>query len=175
MAAPLPVDSLEPLSMKLRVHWMSEVSHNGLSLQGAPDRILQSPTIVRTALMQNGMALQFVPKAYVTNEVLFTALKANGLALQFASSDAKDVPQFVNIAVKQNGLALKFASRRGRNNSGTVMIAVMNNGLALQYAGDETRGEEPVVLAAVRQNVKALRFAPRDMRRDALYNSEQGV
>jgi hypothetical protein len=125
--------------------------------------------IVKIAVKQNGLALQFASESLKNDqEIVKIAVKQNGLALQFASESLKNDQEIVKIAVKQNGLALQFASESLKNDQEIVKIAVEQNGLALQFASESLKSNLKIVKIAVEQNGLALQFASESLKNELL-------
>ena len=70
----------------------------------------QEENLVRAAVSQNGLALQFAPPRFTGDiDMVRMAVLQNGMALQFAAPELRDTFEIVQDAVKNNGLALQFA------------------------------------------------------------------
>ena len=79
------------------------VAQNGLALEFAPDLVKANLEVANLAVAQNPMALKFV--SYALHE---TIIIQNGMALQYASSELKNNLDLVKLAVAQNGRVFQF-------------------------------------------------------------------
>ena len=142
--------------------------------------------LVRTALLQNGGALQFAHERVQNDkDIVLVAVTKCGEALQYASTRLQNDEQVVRAAVKQNGIALQYAGLAWRSDQDMVMEAMRSNGLALEYVSalaladetDETNETDEtdettlqcnkdIVMEAVQQSGAALRFASVALRND---------
>lgn len=104
---------------------MAVLPHKGMYVKDIPHKVVDKE-IALTAVRQDGLALQHIPKKWKKdNEVIMAAVQQNGLALQFCGSNKSgskskrsdpEVPprcaqrDLVWAALQQNPRALKFAS-----------------------------------------------------------------
>ena len=117
------------------------------------------------AVIENGLALEFVPKEFITKLVAENAVKQNGLALKFLPKESITMKVAEN-AVEQNGLALKFVPKESITMK-VAGLAVMNNGLALEFVpvnlkpDDESikqNAYDVITEVAIEQNQLAIQF-----------------
>lgn len=128
---------------------------------------LKEKTRIIRKILQDGMALQFVPPLLQNDqETVMAAVLHDGMALQFASPSIQDDQEVVSVAVNQNGMALRFTSTKIRNDGNSVLAAVSNNGLALQFASKDLQNDEIIVRAAVSNNGLALQYASKQLQKN---------
>ena len=118
----------------------------------------------------DGLALKDLGLARKDRRVVREAVRQNGLALQFASVELRTDSGIVAEAVGKNGMALKFTGPSVRADRISVFDAVESAGMALRYADDTLKADWDVVTSAVITNGRAIRFAS-----DALKNDEDVV
>ena len=136
-------------------------------LQYIPETLHNYIEIVKLAVIQNGMALDFASKDMQNNaEIVKLAVIQNGMALNFASKDMQNNAEIVKLAVIQNGMALDFASKDMQNNAEIVKLAVIQNGMALYIASKDMQNNTEIVKLAVRQNGMALNYASYDLQKN---------
>jgi hypothetical protein len=136
------------------------VNQNGMALQFATENLKKDENVVKNAVNQNGMALQFaIENLKKEKNVVIEAVKKTGMALQFASDNLREDEDVVIEAVKQNGMALQFTTNNLKKKKNVVIEAVKKTGIALQFASDNLREDEDVVILAVIQDINALQFA----------------
>lgn len=97
------------------------LSVNGLMLHHVKTWIKAFPLQVRkrlwkVAVIQNGLALLYIPKKYRNREIHELALRSNGLALKFVEMK-KQTQAFCLIAVEQNRAAFHCIANQGWKNS----------------------------------------------------------
>ena len=119
--------------------------------------------VVRAAVRENGLALQFAGELFQGDkEFVLDAVSQNGMALQYANDILKNDKECVLKAVSQNGMALQYANDILKNDKECVLKAVSQNGMALQFASDVLNNEMDIVDAATRQNPDARHFKTRN-------------
>lgn len=112
------------------------------------------------ALNINGMSLQGIKRSMQTLEEVKTAVEQEGLALQYASKMLlKRHPELYGIAVRSNGLALKYVPYTHRY-EGIYEDAVRSNPKALGLVPDDKQTGD-LYLVAVRTDGRALEDVPR--------------
>ena len=128
--------------------------------------------------------------------IVKTAVEQNGFALQHASSELQNDRSIVEAAVAQNGMALKFTSRDLQNNRTIITTALQQDVNVLDYVNQmaeqnrtfksftayslyvdwtsrvaanwrqlkdvpaNLRGEKRIILQAIRQHGMALKYTP---------------
>ena len=123
-----------------------------------------SVSYTKQAVKQDGMLLEHVAVNLREGNraVVRAAVRENGLALQFAGELFQGDKEFVLDAVSQNGMALQYANDILKNDKECVLKAVSQNGMALQFASDVLNNEMDIVDAATRQNPDARHFKTRN-------------
>ena len=123
-----------------------------------------SVSYTKQAVKQDGMLLKHVAVNLREGNraVVRAAVRENGLALQFAGELFQGDKYFVLDAVSQNGMALQYANDILKNDKECVLKAVSQNGMALQFASDVLNNEMDIVDAATRQNPDARHFKTRN-------------
>ena len=123
-----------------------------------------SVSYTKQAVKQDGMLLKHVAVNLREGNraVVRAAVRENGLALQFAGELFQGDKEFVLDAVSQNGMALQYANDILKNDKECVLKAVSQNGMALQFASDVLNNEMDIVDAATRQNPDARHFKTRN-------------
>lgn len=115
--------------------------------------------IIRLALEQDGMALQFVPIEKRTKKTVLLAVRQNGNALMFAPHELQDDDEVVSAAVAQDPYAIKLASDRLKGDKKLVLSVVSKNGFALSCVSQALRTDEDVITTAVGNQKKAEIYA----------------
>eukprot|EP00759_Apiculatamorpha_spiralis_P029870 PhF_6_TR31821/c0_g1_i1/m.47017 len=130
---------------------LSSVSSNGLSLQKLSQSIRADIEVVKLAVVNNPLALQYAhPNLLHSTEIL---------DLVFRLPSSRGRRDLFKVVLPVNGLILSYAVEELRKDKDIVKLAVQENGLALEYADVVLRQDADVVRAAVKQNCTALRFA----------------
>jgi len=158
-----------------------------LVMRSLPESLRRCPSVWKTAVAIDVMALEHVPDEQCTREVMklavtrrpevfakvkrwmrdreiaLLAFSLKGALLGHKSlkhlwSDDEGV---VVAAVRENGLGLEFASPRLRSSDRVLRAALQQNGLALAYADANKRHWDIYVDVAVRQNYYAIFFSNR--------------
>lgn len=108
------------------------------------------------AVTKNGLLLMHIPDAKKTDEIIRTALSQNGLALQYCPNPSYN---YCEIALRENGLALNFIFSRifGTTYAKLCKLAVINNPLALSLVEKAFKSEKLCILA-VNSNGLMLEF-----------------
>eukprot|EP00978_Attheya_sp_CCMP212_P042358 scaffold256745_cov55-Attheya_sp.AAC.2 len=146
---------------------MTAVSNNGMALQYVPGDMqdMGDNGIVRAALLNDGLSLQFVSEEMRQNsDVVKMAVCSNGRALQFAHVDVRDDDEVVNLATSNNPCAMKYASERLRGDIGLVTLVfqlMIDNGVLLKEYRDEDFPDW-INVPLLAQNVAALRLEMSD-------------
>ena len=121
--------------------------------------------LCKLAVQQNGMAIQFVDKKYVTNELCILAVKQNGMALQYIENQTHEI---CDLAIKQNVMALQFVSKLtdGINMEELYKLACRINGVDALTCIKHINGLQTVELCtlAVEQNYKAFYYVNSEYR-----------
>ena len=117
------------------------IEKNGMFLKILSDNFKNDIDIVKRAVIQNGLALEFLPGILNNHpdiiEIIKSAVIQNGLALKFLHDTLEDRPgiiEIIKLAVRQNGLALEFVPFKYKNNLDIITIAVEQNGMALTFS-----------------------------------------
>ena len=136
-------------------------------MQFAHEDMKKDRDVVKAAVDQNGMALEYVHEDLKRDPgIVKVAVAQNGCALQFAHEDLRKDRNVVKVAVAQNLKAIYYAHEDLRKDLDIVKVVVAQNGHALQYAHEGFKKDRDVVKAAVAQNGCALQFAHEDMKKD---------
>jgi len=141
---------------KSRQYVLDMMDQDGLLLRYVPNLDIE---IVRRAVQQNPLALQYAKTYYGNLDIGMEAVRQEGRALEFCSLDLKGRRDIVLEAVKQDGIALYSANPSLKADREIVLAAVKQNGGALRYASPRLQGDKEVVLTAVKQDGSALSFA----------------
>jgi len=100
------------------------VTFDGLALEYVDNLLKADPEVVKAAVTQNGLALQF-SRFTKRLEISLIAVQQNGLALQWVSTKFQEnQPVIVKAAVTQNGLALQYASPTLQRDGNIVQAAI---------------------------------------------------
>jgi Domain of unknown function (DUF4116) len=137
------------------------------------------------ALLQNGLALKFVPEDFRTPELCQIAIEQNGMALQYVP-ECKRTPELYRLAIERDGWALGFVPE-DKKTLEICQIAVQHDGDALRYVpydlissradalqeeslfagkslGCENNKTPELFRMAVEQNGGSLYYIPKDQR-----------
>jgi hypothetical protein len=135
--------------------------------RGIPMRTYSREEVLRR-VGQNGQTLVFFPAFQDDDEVVRRAVTQNGIALQFASRRLRENRNIVLAAVSSNGYAFAWA---GIQDLQIALIAIrdQNCGLMLQYATRELQDNEELVLAAVRSVPAAFEYASERLHRSEFF------
>jgi intracellular sulfur oxidation DsrE/DsrF family protein len=119
-------------------------------------------------LNHNGMLLSRLGDLRNDPPIVMTAVMNNGLALQFASEPMRNDKSIVMAAVTNNGLALQFASEPMRNHDGVLIGALINNTDALQYADKLKKNSKFILTLLLDPSIKIsyLKHIPDDLKRN---------
>lgn len=117
-----------------------------------------TPSIINAAIMEDGMALQYVPEQMKIIPIVLDAVYKDGRALQFVPDEIKRNYGVVSCAVKQNGIALEYAPDAYKDNKEICAIAVKQNGRALKYVSARLKNNLEICSLAVHQNEAAIEF-----------------
>jgi hypothetical protein len=143
---------------KSRQYVLDKMDQDGRLLVYVPKLDIE---IVRRAIHQNPLALQFA-KTFTGNlEIGMEAVRQKGKALEFCSPDLKRRKDIVMEAVHQNGFALEFADTSLQANKDVVLAAVTQNGQALQFASPRLKADRGVIMTAMRNTPFAIEKIPR--------------
>ena len=143
---------------KSRQYVLDMIDQDGLLLRYVESLDME---IVKRAVHQNAMALEFAKTFNGNVEIAMIAVKQKGLALEFCSPDLKRRKDIVMEAVHQNGLALSVASPSLQAEKDIVLAAVNQNGEALRYASPKLKADKEVIMTAMRNTPYAIENIPR--------------
>ena len=138
--------------------WMTILQHNGLLLEYT---VPKTEDLCYTAVVQNGMALQFVPAPLQSLELCRAALQQNGLALQFV---IEQTPVLCATAIVQNENALQLVKNRTPD---LYMLAVCHDETIIRIVQELMVAEGEIILpqeyvdvcmSLIRQRSNALYF-----------------
>jgi len=76
------------------------------------------------------------PQVTGNKNIIRTAILHDGMALQFASKELKNDKEIVKLAVTNNGASLVYASKELKNDKDIVMTAMEQNPISLNYVGE---------------------------------------
>jgi hypothetical protein len=143
---------------KSRQYVLDRMDQDGLLLRYVPTLDIE---IVRRAVRQNGMALQYAKTFNGHLDIGMEAVRQKGRALEFCSPDLKRRKDIVMEAVQQDGLALSFADTSLQANRDVVLAAVHENGEALHYASPKLKADKEVIMTAMSNTPFAIENIPR--------------
>ncbi|CAJ1351090.1 unnamed protein product, partial [Effrenium voratum] len=116
----------------------------------------QYRSVVLAAVRSSGWALQHAAALRADAEVVRAAVEQNGLALQFADAALARDPDLVLAAAARSGRAFAFAAEELRKSRNFALKAVARNGHVLKYVDEAMRDEELVEAAVVSTESSAL-------------------
>jgi len=148
---------------KSRQYVLDMMDQDGLLLRSVPELDIE---IVRQAVQQNPLALQYAKTYNGNKEIGMEAVRQEGRVLEFCSPDLKRNRDIVMEAVKQDGLAISFASISLQADEDVVMAAVTQDGEALRYASPKLKANKDIVMEAVKQDGSAISFASTSLQAD---------
>lgn len=125
---------------------LKEVSQDGLKLKDQLPKYKKDPEVVKAALENNGLAIEYAP-------------------------DFQDDDQMGFVAVENNGLAWKFLSPRSKKNYDILIKALCQNGCVikdLSYVSGWWYDKETMSIGVL-QNPKALRYLPLNLQCDRFF------
>jgi len=141
------------------------LSADGLALMYVPKGLL-TEELCRIAVAQNGGAFSMVPHNLRTYEICRLAVAQDGLALRDVLGTGPigllSTDEMCRIAVAQNGRALEYVPQKLRTDA-ICRISVAQNGLALKYVSEDLRTEDLCRIAVARHG-RALEHVPEDLR-----------
>ena len=143
---------------KSRQYVLDMIDQDGRLLRYVPTLDME---IVKRAVHQNAMALEFAKTFNGNVEIAMIAVKQKGLALEFCSPDLKRRKDIVMEAVHQNGLALSVASPSLQAEKDIVLAAVNQNGEALEFCSPKLKADREVIMTAMRNTPYAIENIPR--------------
>eukprot|EP00978_Attheya_sp_CCMP212_P029190 scaffold103023_cov55-Attheya_sp.AAC.2 len=132
-------------------------------------RFRHDPYVILCALRGDGMALEYVNfRDEITLDMAMTAVSNNGMALQYVPRPMRDWEDngIVRAALLNDGLSLQFVSEEMRQNRDWVKTAVCSEGCALQLAPVDMRDDDEVVHLAISNNPSAMKYASERLRGD---------
>ena len=112
------------------------VSHYGMSLKYASDRLRDDVRVVCIALEGGGSVRHASGRLRADEGVGMRAVSMDGMCLKDLDATLCDNPKVVRVAVQENGDALQHASLRLRGAKDIVLLAVASCGAALRHATD---------------------------------------
>ncbi|KAG2375391.1 hypothetical protein C9374_010014 [Naegleria lovaniensis] len=117
----------------------------------------------------DGLTLSYAPTVEMTKnkEIVRMALKQNGLALQYAHSSLRDDEEMVREAIEQDGESIMYASEACRNNPEIVRLALTRSKMALMYCSERLREDESTVMYAVSCHPSSFKFASEKLKQDS--------
>lgn len=133
--------------------------------------------LVTTAVLNNGIALKYVPTKYRTQELCIVAVKSNPRALQYVPDEykidglvqyaleknpwvlefIKDKSKYINYVVQQPGLLKYFTD--AQNYDDILTQALQKNGFAIKYV-DKKLIDVTHYIAVLSQSFKLEAFLP---------------
>ena len=122
------------------------VTRNGYNLRKVKT---QTPELCMAAVMQCGIALQYVKWTLRTKEICEVAVANSGYALAHV---IEQTPELCLIAVNRHGMALKCVREQTHE---LCLAAVTENGLALRYVLTQT---EEICIIALSKDRLALQY-----------------
>ena len=136
--------------------WMTAVRQEGLFLEHVPRQKL-SRELCLAAVQNRGRALGEVPEEFKDYQMCLTAVTADGSALQYVPDKLQDTA-LRTAAVQSYGVALGMIPWTKRNKE-LCTAAVRQNGHALHYVPESLKNRT-MCLLAVKQDGKALQWVP---------------
>jgi hypothetical protein len=113
------------------------------------------PDFCKSAVQQNGCALQYVKSEFQTEDICKLAVQQNGYAILYVNSELL-TEDICKSAVQRHGCALQFIKPELLTED-ICKLAVQQNGCALVYIRQELQTKE-ICDMAVKQNKYALQF-----------------
>lgn len=113
------------------------------------------------AVMNNGLALQFIPYSLQTKRICLEAVKQHGAALEYVSENLKDIDICME-AVIQNGKSLKYVPDNLINEP-ICEYAVKQHGFAVYYVPNVLK-TEAICLTAVKNDYQAMLCVPENIK-----------
>jgi len=151
---------LQYLDEKSRLVCDTALDNNGLALQYVPKNLIDQEMCIK-ALSQNALALQYVPKELINETIITFALFKNGLSLQFVPDMMKS-GVYSELAMKNNVYALQFVKEQQQTEE-MILNAVEKDGLLLKYAFMKSK---EACMKAINNNKEAGNYIPEYLEND---------
>lgn len=151
---------LQYLDEKTLLVCNTAINDNGLALQYVPKNFIDQEMCIN-ALSQNALALKYVPEKLMNETIITFALFTNGLSLQFVPDIMKSVV-YSELAMKNNVKALQFVKEEHQTEE-MILNAVEKDGLLLQYAGMKSK---EACMKAIINNKEAGNYIPEYLEND---------
>jgi hypothetical protein len=136
--------------------YLAAINNKAESIQYIDEQDL-SPTLIKKAVLKNGIVLSFIPLGYQSNDIIHTALKNNGMALQYVLIPITLLMCYT--AIKQNGLALQFVPHEMIDKC--IIKALKHNGCAIQYVPHHFITEK-ICRQALNSSISAVHYIPKE-------------
>ena len=127
----------------------------------------QDLEIVKEALNQNGLLLEFIPEFLKCNEqIVQTAIEQNGMALQYAADELRTSSETVLKAIRGSSDSFQFASHKLRGNREFVLRALRINPGIFEHVSFGLINDREIVQEAVTRDGSQLAWASTELRND---------
>lgn len=148
-----------PICMNSENSYKCAVSTDGNNLKYLSKTNINE--LSKLAVLQNGVALKYVPIKLCDLELCTMAVKKNGLALEFVPIKLI-TSELCHLAVKNNGLALRFVPKEFYSKK-LFQTALNNNPWSLKYVPDAFITYD-LCFDMVKKNVHTLCLVPYNFR-----------
>jgi hypothetical protein len=130
---------------------LADVNTDGLFLKKYPE-FQDDYEIVMSAVIQNGLALQYVNQNLKCNsDVIITAMNQNVYDFDFIPNKVYGDVKIMHEIVKIDGFALRYASDDIRGNREIVIDAIKQEPFSLRYVTNKLHEGREIVQMAVKQ------------------------
>eukprot|EP00501_MAST-03F_sp_TOSAG23-6_P001023 GSMAST32.ASY1.ANO1.1064.1 assembled CDS len=165
--------SIRLRNIKKRNILLRAIQSNGLILSVANESIQADREMVKAAVIQSGIAIQYAAKNLQTDKIIACKEKPLKwrkedyikLMMERKTSGDRYYKDIVTIAVQESGYNILKASKELQNDRELLLLAVRTTGIIL-WLLPELQCDREIVLAAVNQNGKALKFACDNLKQD---------
>lgn len=94
-------------------HYLELIKNDSIAPSMIPPDLLRSEDFLKNALKLNGMILEHVHKKDLTEDLIMMALNQNGLAIQFLPKAIRHEDKYVKVAILSNPTCLSEGKIRG--------------------------------------------------------------
>jgi len=157
---------MEPVNKKIKVlkplkHCSDEEKNNyefvlkavkerGLCLKDAPKKYRENKNIIKEAIKQNPLALQFaIGRVKNSKELNLLAVSINGNALRYVNSKLTSDPDIVSTAITQNKLSIIYASSKIKDDEEFMLKYIRKDGSFIRYVSDRLYNIKKIVMIAL--------------------------
>ena len=132
------------------------IIQNPMAITYVPEKY-RDRALYELAIKNNGRALCYTPEEYFSKELFLTAVKSNGCALEFVPKEER-TEELCLIALSKNPSALKYVPNKFIDTN-LVCEMLENNGLLLGCVPKVKRSKK-IVEIAIKNNAKAFEYVP---------------